>query len=61
MRQRGSDSAEVREFWQAVARKSAHQEIVSTGLLIVIFSISGLAMLTGIITWIKWLTTALFG
>ena len=52
---RGEDSAEVRLFWQAVARKSTQQEIVSNVLLILMFSVAGLAMVTGFITWIKWI------
>jgi hypothetical protein len=50
--ERGADSADIRLFWQAVARKSAFQEIVSNALLILMFTIAGAAMLTGIITWI---------
>jgi hypothetical protein len=60
MSERGLDSAEVREFWQAVARKAAFQEIMATGLLIVMFSVAGLAMVTGVITWIRWLMSAFF-
>ncbi|HMF27158.1 MAG TPA: hypothetical protein VKE42_00210 [Candidatus Cybelea sp.] len=51
---RGADSADVREFWQAVARKAAYQEIVSNLLVALMFTIAGAAMLTGICTWIRW-------
>jgi hypothetical protein len=52
---RGGDPAEVRLFWQAVARKATHQEIISNVILICIFTIASLAMLTGVVTWIRWL------
>ena len=57
--ERGKDSAESRLFWQAIARKAAYQEIVSIVLVVLMFSIAGAAMLTGVFTWIKWILNEL--
>jgi hypothetical protein len=57
--ERGNDSADVRIFWQAVARKAAFQEIVSNILLVLILITMGAAILTGFFTWIRWILSKL--